>query len=460
MDRALAGNPAAAQELVDATGQTVLAFCRACLLDDARAEKLAGEAISDALSQLYDGRGTKGEAFLTMALKRAALLVRAGLVRKGKKSLPLPSAPRETAGGQQWSADGRDRSLLEQMLARMAPLERYLFALCHIAGFDENGIASVTGYGLETTRQALEAGRLRVACLLGKASETIGLPANMDHEVQRFIETSVFSGETAGALHETVLSHTAPVRKRRRMRVLVPLVAILVLGAIAGTLIAVHVARSRDDTADFDFSEPPAGEQQAEGELEDDDAATAGTTAETEAAIRADIEIEGYGTITVALDAEAAPETVSNFVALAESGFYDGLTFHRIIEGFMMQGGDPNGDGTGGSETAITGEFSDNGFDNPLSHTRGAISMARSSDYDSASSQFFIVQEDSTFLDGSYAAFGYVESGMDIVDAICEAAEPTDDNGTIAADAQPVITRITIRYAGDDGGQDDSVQQS
>lgn len=156
------------------------------------------------------------------------------------------------------------------------------------------------------------------------------------------------------------------------------------------------------------------------------------------------IDVKDYGTITVELDQEAAPITCANFVELANSGFYNGLTFHRIIEGFMMQGGDPNGDGTGGSDNNIVGEFTNNGYENNLSHTRGAISMARSSDYNSASSQFFIVQEDSTNLDGDYAVFGYVTDGMDVVDAICEAAQPTDDNGTISAEDQPVITSITI----------------
>lgn len=111
----------------------------------------------------------------------------------------------------------------------------------------------------------------------------------------------------------------------------------------------------------------------------------------------------------------------------------------------MMQGGDPNGDGTGGSDETIVGEFPDNGYDNTLSHIRGAISMARSNDYDSASSQFFIVHEDSEFLDGQYAAFGYVTEGMDVVDAICKAAVPIDSNCLIAAEDQPVITSITIR---------------
>lgn len=165
---------------------------------------------------------------------------------------------------------------------------------------------------------------------------------------------------------------------------------------------------------------------------------------ESSASYTATIDVENYGTITVELDADAAPKTVENFVTLANEGFYDGLTFHRIMKGFMIQGGDPDGDGTGGSEQTIKGEFSDNGVENNLSHTRGAISMARSDDYDSASSQFFIVHEDSPYLDGSYACFGYVTDGMDVVDAICADAEPTDDNGSIAAEKQPVINSIVI----------------
>ena len=156
------------------------------------------------------------------------------------------------------------------------------------------------------------------------------------------------------------------------------------------------------------------------------------------------IEIENYGSITLQLDGNAAPITVANFVSLAESGFYDGLTFHRIMEGFMMQGGDPLGNGTGGSDTRIKGEFKENGVNNPLSHSRGAISMARSMHADSASSQFFIVHKDASFLDGSYAAFGYVTEGMEVVDAICADAKPVDNNGTIPADAQPVIKSVSI----------------
>ena len=156
------------------------------------------------------------------------------------------------------------------------------------------------------------------------------------------------------------------------------------------------------------------------------------------------IEVKDYGTISLELDADTAPISVTNFINLAKDGFYDGLTFHRIIPGFMIQGGDPKGNGTGGSDQTIKGEFSENGVENDISHVRGTISMARANDPDSASSQFFIVHEDSTFLDGQYAAFGHVTDGMDVVDAICENTPVQDNNGTVKADDQPVITSVTV----------------
>ncbi len=158
----------------------------------------------------------------------------------------------------------------------------------------------------------------------------------------------------------------------------------------------------------------------------------------------AKIKIKKYGTIKVELDADTAPITVTNFVKLANEGFYNGLTFHRIISGFMIQGGDPEGNGTGGSKDTIRGEFSANGVENNLSHERGVLSMARSSDYDSASSQFFIVHQDADYLDGQYAAFGKVTKGMKIVDKICTDAKVEDNNGTVLAENQPVIESIVV----------------
>ncbi|KLU68131.1 MAG: hypothetical protein RHS_6044 [Robinsoniella sp. RHS] len=185
------------------------------------------------------------------------------------------------------------------------------------------------------------------------------------------------------------------------------------------------------------------------------ESATADTTKTTEADAAADstllsgkhhveITVKDYGTIKVELDADNAPISVTNFVNLAKNGFYDNLTFHRIISGFMIQGGDPEGNGMGGSDETIKGEFSNNGVENPLKHTRGAISMARSQDMDSASSQFFIVHEDSDFLDGDYAVFGYVTEGMEIVDKICEDTKVQDSNGTVSPEDQPTIESIKV----------------
>lgn len=156
------------------------------------------------------------------------------------------------------------------------------------------------------------------------------------------------------------------------------------------------------------------------------------------------IDIESYGKITVELDGDAAPITVKNFITLSNQKFYDGLTFHRIIKDFMMQGGDPLGNGTGGSANNIKGEFSSNGVKNNLKHTRGAISMARSLENDSASSQFFIVHKDNPHLNGNYAVFGYVTEGIEIVDQICNNTPVLDGNGTVKDIYQPVINSVRI----------------
>ena len=157
-----------------------------------------------------------------------------------------------------------------------------------------------------------------------------------------------------------------------------------------------------------------------------------------------EIEFEEYGTVALTLDADLAPVTVTNFLDLVKDGFYNGLTLHRIISGFMIQGGDPLGQGFGGSGRSIQGEFAQNGVENNLAHTRGVISMARSGDPNSASSQFFIMHQDAPHLDGAYAAFGQVTSGIEVVDAICKNTPVQDANGTVKAADQPKIKEIRI----------------
>lgn len=158
----------------------------------------------------------------------------------------------------------------------------------------------------------------------------------------------------------------------------------------------------------------------------------------------AEMIVKNYGTVKMELYADIAPITVANFAKLVNEGFYNGLTFHRIMSGFMIQGGDPLGNGTGGSDEEIKGEFALNGVENSISHTRGTISMARASAYNSASSQFFIMHQDYTGLDGAYAAFGKVTEGIEVVDKICENVIPVDNNGTVLKNEQPVIESIKM----------------
>lgn len=152
------------------------------------------------------------------------------------------------------------------------------------------------------------------------------------------------------------------------------------------------------------------------------------------------IEMENGKKIEIELAPDSAPNTVANFKSLAAKGYYDGLIFHRVISGFMIQGGCPRGTGTGGPGYSIKGEFSGNGFKNPISHVRGVISMARSSDPDSAGSQFFIVHADAKFLDGQYAAFGKVVSGMETVDEIAA----VDTDASDRPKAKQVMKSVTL----------------
>lgn len=219
----------------------------------------------------------------------------------------------------------------------------------------------------------------------------------------------------------------------------------LLCGALTVLMLAGCGSNQEADTAEDDqITEETTENENETAEEEESTQDSAGNAETLTGKINAEIDVQDYGVIKLELDADAAPITVTNFVDLAKSGFYDGLTFHRIVSGFMIQGGDPLGNGTGGSENTIKGEFSNNGVENNISHVRGTISMARSMDNDSASSQFFIVHEDSTFLDGEYAAFGTVTEGMEVVDAICEKVPVEDDGETVAAENQPVITSIKI----------------
>ena len=457
IEQAGKGNEGALKELFSQAMNKTLAFCRACIQDRTKAEETTLAALTTALKRALAGTCSSEEDFQEIALKQAGLLCRKPLLRKKDNSLPVPKDKNFVIAPSAFKTLDLFDSAIEQFLFSLPDLQRYLFALHRIAGFDESKIAIITGYRLSVIAAALKAEEMNTTHLAERISTQMGLTVNIENELQRFIETSEPSEAFSAELDSLIHSRTEALHKRKKRKLAWLIGAAALVCVLAITCICLYSQKQADNTADYDFSEPEIIEEETEEnaeEVTETDTVNTDESEQSDEQIYADIEIADYGTITVVLDYDTAPTTVDNFINLAESGFYDGLTFHRIIEGFMMQGGDPNGDGTGGAEETIPGEFSANGYENNLSHTRGAISMARSSDYDSASSQFFIVQEDSTYLDGEYAVFGYVTEGMEIVDNICSEAEPTDSNGSIAADAQPIITTISIRYTGDASEQE------
>ncbi len=157
-----------------------------------------------------------------------------------------------------------------------------------------------------------------------------------------------------------------------------------------------------------------------------------------------EITVKDYGTITLEIDADKAPVTASNFLNLVKKGFYNNLTIYRAIDGFAIYGGDPNKNGTGTSGETITGEFTSNGYNNPLTHDRGAVGMARGVNKNSASCQFYILQNEAHYLDGEFAIFGKVTSGMEIVDRIGSTAQVTGADGHITEANQPVISSVKV----------------
>lgn len=471
IDEATEGKRGALTELYEKYWRDVKTLCIGLLINENYAENAVVWVFRHIWRDLLAGRIKSEEEFRQKLLAEAAIYCRRKCQKKGHPSLPVPvqrnfyiaAGKSRMAGQNAWEA----------MQLSLPLAGRFVFMLHRVAGFDKRNISEITGLSYSVVEAAMDAEEqniVRIYDLMGKGSD-IDAGACFEQEIKEAVANAALSETTQKQILDSIDVLAAPlekeIRKKKLIKAGIATAAVLmavVFAAIGKTWFwegertdgvsqeSISEEESETDTT-ADNSETDAAENSTGSEDTDSesiggkavsDTASAGVS-EITATHYADIVIENYGTITVALDANAAPKTVENFVSLAEDGFYDGLTFHRIMEGFMMQGGDPNGDGTGGAENTIIGEFEDNGYENPLSHTRGAISMARSNDYDSASSQFFIVHEDSPGLDGQYAVFGYVTEGLDVVDRICTSAEPTDDNGTIPSEEQPVIVSITIR---------------
>lgn len=415
-------------------------FVAYALLGDTEASGYAVVwAFKNTWEGLSDGSISDETDFRKYLLGKVSVYCRKKTGKKGQKSLPLSPGKNFAVSGSDVENAVFENGALDAVLRTLPLAGRFIFVLGQIAGFSQKEIASLTGLNEKTVGDALEAEAQNITCIMDTVSKQSG---DYSRSVSDLLDEAVLSGiQEADLLDahknqilESIDVFAGPLEKKRKRKGMIyagtAVAAALVLGIVIWFAANNRSAENTDQTGKTEESGLKETEQD-----------------EIRADYYAEISVEDYGTITVALNKEAAPKTVENFVALAESGFYDGLTFHRIIEGFMMQGGDPDGNGMGGSDQTIVGEFTANGHENPLLHTRGAISMARSREYDSASSQFFIVHKDSASLDGQYAVFGYVTEGMEVVDEICTKAEPVDGDGTIPAENQPVISTVKIREA-------------
>ena len=456
LSKAAKGNRRALTALYEQNKQTVFYLCQQLYPRKSDAANATAWVFRNSWATVLDGKIDSEEDFFDFVCKKAASYCKKQLLKKDSKALKVPANKSFLIHQIDSARISRDSDKLSTLLQLMPDFQRYILILRVMSDMDADEIACILNTDKSVVRLAQDAEISNLARIYDAVNKVGGnsLPATKELLAAAFrdaVSACHVPRETDILVQKSIDVIALPIERKARKRnnLIGAICAVAVLVII---LIPMAFSGGADDgVSDSDgtiVSDTTSGDPTEESGGNGDSNGVTVAGEEINVTCYADITIEDYGTITVALDGDAAPVTVANFVDLAESGFYDGLTFHRIIEGFMMQGGDPEGDGTGGSEETIAGEFSANGYENTLSHTRGAISMARSSDYDSASSQFFIVHEDSTdSLDGLYACFGYVTEGMDVVDAICEAAEPTDDNGAISAENQPVITSILIRDA-------------
>ena len=457
IQKAAKGSRAAMTELYEKNAAAVYCLANALMRGSAEAVPAANWGIKSAFQAAERGVIESEGDFTLLAMKQAAGYCRKEVIKKDPRAFKLPPKKEFTISRVNEHAIDPGAADVENYVRCLPALQRFTFVLGHLGNMEDLQIGKVIGMDTSTValiREAEDQNLANICKAVNMAGGCCNDPVSeaVNISFAKVLDTTQLPDTVAGYIENYIDSVAAPIEaaaKNRGKKIAIIAGAVLVCVAIIAAIVA-GAGRSTTFTSDGDDYFETSGSDAADGTDNSDatdaaDSTSAAGDLDADTIYYADIEVEDYGTITVQLDQSVAPITVANFVELAESGFYDGLTFHRIYSGFMIQGGDPEGDGTGGSDKEIVGEFASNGYENDLSHTRGVISMARAEAYNSASSQFFIVHEDSEFLDGEYAAFGWVTEGMDIVDALCEDAEPYDDNGMLYAEDQPVISSITIR---------------
>ena len=449
------GDKKALQQLYRQYAGTSYYLCRYFL----KSEQAAAEATVTVFSQVF--AATVGQPVLNEQLFKALVLGKTVEVTKANIQKNAPTAFRDA---EKSAVDGSYQAVKNAADPTAEEKQNLIKALRSLQNRQCYTLTMLTCFGLQKHQLAqymkLDSDKIDASLARAKESfrKTLQLPENSRRELEdqlRAVKAAMQEQAAAATVppqvEKSVLAETQKIAKFVTAKFLKHL-AIAAAGVIvAAGLVFGGIALFKNSKSATEYDASSGESQSAQGSSENQSAQSVEATSQSsttepefKATKHAQIEIKNYGTISLELYGEEAPITVNNFVKLANEGFYNGLTFHRIISGFMIQGGDPNGDGTGGSTENIKGEFSQNGVQNRILHTRGTISMARSSENDSASSQFFIIQQDATHLDGAYAAFGRVTSGLEIVDKICEDTPVTDSNGTVTAANQPVITSIKI----------------
>lgn len=445
---AIRGERSALQSLYKANKQKVWCIAYGLLLDQRQASSVTSGAFRELWRELKQGSITSKEDFTNAAVNKAAELCAAAILQKNPKAFLLPHnkafyLPIST------TADLTFETEPEYYLSNLPALQRLIFVLHTVGSWGALRIARVLQWDSALVRKAMDTEPETFSQLQHMSRREYY--STFEEILQLFIQWET-ENKIPEALDrqvlasiETLVSPLAEQAKRRKVSIAV-FCAVVAIGLLAVILRSAKPVPKKD--TDSAKTTTVANEDETNltetEETLDPNAPHTPSPLDTDLTYYADIEIQGYGTIVIWLDQEAAPITCANFVELAEMGYYDLLTIHSIADGSMIQGGDPTIGGTITANRHIVGEFSENGYHNPLSHTAGAISMVRSDDYNSASSAFSILRTDRTDMDGQYAVFGYVIEGMDVLEKICTSVA-ADDTGYIKEENQPVIDSLYIR---------------
>ena len=439
--QALHGQRDAMKELYKANKQKVFYLAQRLLLDEEQAQSAAQWVWEQVWSNASEARIESEEEFKQYVVKLVVTYCKKQIEKEDIQAFVGGAAKEFAVEGTTEKAEYS----VDFVLSKLSQFQRVSLIARKVGGMNKMQLAAIFKIERFSIEKSWEEEERNVEMILAEFFG--GQNHSYDDLMKELVanEKTAVVPETVDYVAKKVMDEiAAQAEKSEKKKDVVYAAVFLVVGLLA--LVGIFRSRFLKNNEQFtESSDMTVVESTETSEAVEESIIINVELLDENATYYADIEMQNYGTIVIELDQKAAPITAANFVELAESGFYDGLTFHRILKGYMMQGGDPNGDGTGTSGKSIYGEFEANGYKNTISHKRGTISMARPDDFNGASCQFFIMQGDYVLWNGYYAAFGTVLEGMDVVDAICDAGFTADGNGVVKAEEQPVINKITIR---------------